>query len=322
MKILFLTEGGQQKGLGHITRCSALAAAAKRLYPDAGIRFVVDPDPGVKEFLPAGLAGNVDALCWREVPGEVLDLARGSDMAVIDSYLAGREVYESISGATCGRTIMIDDYGRLDYPPGIVVNPSAFVDKEKYLPKDGVVHFLGSEFIVLREEFREVPDKKIRDLVEKVLVTFGGTAKETFVSDVERKLKDRFGDGVTIVAPGRGKADAAGMLELMLDADICIAAGGQTTYELARVGVPTVCICFADNQRFNIKGLVDGGFLEYVGDMTDDDILAKIEMGINALEDREIRKTRSLAGRSLVPGEGAVNIFLKAAEVFGIKERA
>ncbi|MDP8298861.1 MAG: glycosyltransferase, partial [Candidatus Tantalella remota] len=112
----------------------------------------------------------------------------------------------------------------------------------------------------------------------------------------------------------------AGMLELMFDADICISAGGQTLYELARVGVPTVCVCFADNQRNNIKGLVDGGFLEYVGDVTDDDIVVKVERGINILENMETRKERSLAGRSLVPGNGAVNIFLKAVEVFGIKE--
>ena len=139
------------------------------------------------------------------------------------------------------------------------------------------------------------------------------------MGDVERELKGRFGDGVTVVAPSRELVDAAGMLELMLDADICISAGGQTTYELARVGVPTVCVCFADNQRFNIKGLSDGGFLEYAGNVDDVDMLAKIAGGVDALEDMETRKARSLTGRSLVPGDGAVNVFLKAAEVFGIK---
>ncbi|MDP8298556.1 MAG: hypothetical protein P9L88_01430, partial [Candidatus Tantalella remota] len=190
-----------------------MAEAAKRLYPGTSSRFVIDLDPGAKELLPENLEGDVDVLCWWNVLEEVLKLARESDITVIDSYLAGGEVYESISAVTGGRTIMIDDYSRLDYPAGIVVNPSAFVDKEKYLPRDGVVYFLGSDFIVLRKEFCDVPIKKIRNVAKKVLITFGGTAKKTFIRDVEKELEARFGDKITIYALGGRKVNAAGMLE-------------------------------------------------------------------------------------------------------------
>ena len=39
--------------------------------------------------------------------------------------------------------------------------------------------------------------------------------------------------------------------------DFAITAGGQTTYELDRCGVPMVIIQTADNQAGNIRGFVE-----------------------------------------------------------------
>jgi spore coat polysaccharide biosynthesis predicted glycosyltransferase SpsG len=51
--------------------------------------------------------------------------------------------------------------------------------------------------------------------------------------------------------------------EIMLESDMAISAGGQTLYELARVGVPTVGVCIADNQLGSIKEWEKSSFLEY-----------------------------------------------------------
>ena len=48
----------------------------------------------------------------------------------------------------------------------------------------------------------------------------------------------------------------------MWKCDLAISAGGQTTYELARVGVPTIAIGLAENQRNNIRGWIEKGFLK------------------------------------------------------------
>ena len=47
----------------------------------------------------------------------------------------------------------------------------------------------------------------------------------------------------------------------MLEADIAVSAGGQTLFELARVGTPTAAVCVADNQINNLRGFTKLGFL-------------------------------------------------------------
>lgn len=50
------------------------------------------------------------------------------------------------------------------------------------------------------------------------------------------------------------------MLSLMLKCDIAVTAAGQTTYELARIGLPTIAIGVVENQKFNIDGWLEIGF--------------------------------------------------------------
>ena len=45
----------------------------------------------------------------------------------------------------------------------------------------------------------------------------------------------------------------------MLSVDLAITAGGQTTYELARCGVPMIMIEVVSNQQGNIRGFNELG---------------------------------------------------------------
>lgn len=50
--------------------------------------------------------------------------------------------------------------------------------------------------------------------------------------------------------------DAEHMKTLMLESDVAISAGGQTLYELASVGLPTIAIQVVDNQSEDISGFL------------------------------------------------------------------
>jgi RimJ/RimL family protein N-acetyltransferase len=49
------------------------------------------------------------------------------------------------------------------------------------------------------------------------------------------------------------------MAELMTASDIAVSAAGQTLFELARCGVPTIAVGVAENQRHNLEGFTDAG---------------------------------------------------------------
>jgi spore coat polysaccharide biosynthesis predicted glycosyltransferase SpsG len=102
------------------------------------------------------------------------------------------------------------------------------------------------------------------------------------------------------------------MLELMLKSDICISGGGQTTYELARVGVPAIGICFAENQTGNLKYGDLCGYLKYIGNSDDNSLLDNIKNALEEITSFEQRDKMSSLGRANVDGEGAERIVKKS----------
>ncbi|MBA7589475.1 hypothetical protein ES708_31560 [subsurface metagenome] len=102
--------------------------------------------------------------------------------------------------------------------------------------------------------------------------------------------------------------DAEKMKEVILNSDIAISAGGQTLYELARVGVPTIGICVAGNQLGNIKEWTRIGFLEYAGWYNKGNILERIKNGIEYLKDLKIRKNKFKITKKFIDGKGSSRI--------------
>ena len=100
----------------------------------------------------------------------------------------------------------------------------------------------------------------------------------------------------------------------MLFSDIAISAGGQTIYELARLGVPTIAIKTADNQSTNIKGLMFENALLYVGRLKEKSFLKNISASIKEMNNYKIRKSFSEKSSSLIDGRGVDRIIKKIME--------
>ena len=102
--------------------------------------------------------------------------------------------------------------------------------------------------------------------------------------------------------------DSSAMKNLMQKSDISISAGGQTLYELARMGLPTIAICVADNQVKNCNGWLKKRFIEYAGDVQDKDLAKKVRISIRRMEHKDFREKSSLAGQEKVDGKGAKRV--------------
>lgn len=307
MKILFLTEGGEKIGFGHITRCIALCEAfeGKCINPE----LLVNGESSIIDFLKHK---NFKIHDWIKNKEKLFQNIAKSDFIVIDSYLAEKSIYDKISEVTDGKILMIDDYNRIDYPKGIVVNPSIYGDKLDYLRKSDAIYLLGKDYIILRKEFWNVPEKKISKKVKNILITFGGWNHYDLANKIADFLKEKFNIKIYIVNAKINKLTAKEMLNLMLESDVCISGGGQTTYELARVGVPTIGICLAENQKFNLMGWKSLGFIEDVyWDNKDENIIGKIYNSFNSLLSYQKRKKLSEIGKSFMDGQGAKNIIKK-----------
>jgi UDP-2,4-diacetamido-2,4,6-trideoxy-beta-L-altropyranose hydrolase len=316
MKAFIITEGGRDRGFGHITRCLSFYEGFKK----KGFKttLIVNGDDSVRDLLK-GKRHRI--FNWLENQTELFEEIGEADVAVVDSYLANRKLYQEISKRVrCA--VYLDDTQRLDYPEGIVINGALGAEKLRYPKREGVTYLLGVKYVPLREEFSRVPQKRIKQKVEKMMITFGGDDKgltprilkylnKTYpgirkdvvvgrgfknIADIE-KLKDPL--TIRVYFP-----DAQGMKKVMLNADLAISGGGQTLYELARVGVPTIAMGLSDNQVANIKGLQRTGFIRYAGWYRDRGLLDKLKREVDRFLPYEMRKGKSRKGRTAVDGKG------------------
>ncbi|MDP2689900.1 MAG: UDP-2,4-diacetamido-2,4,6-trideoxy-beta-L-altropyranose hydrolase, partial [Deltaproteobacteria bacterium] len=208
-----------------------------------------------------------------------------------------------------------------------------------YPVKEGVTYLLGCCYAPLRSEFRDVPEKEIREDVRDILITFGGEDPRGLTPAVVRFLNEaRPGLRKKVVIGGGFKdikaveklcggntelvynPSAREMKEAMLSCDAAVSAGGQTLYEAARVGMPTVAVAVAENQMDNIEGWQRAGFIRYAGWWEDKGLLDNMAACLDSLKDRGERLEISMTGRSAVDGKGAARAVSAVMDILkGIK---
>ena len=97
------------------------------------------------------------------------------------------------------------------------------------------------------------------------------------------------------------------LIKLMTKADIAISAGGQTLYELAATGTPTIAIQVADNQVAQMAEFGKLGTIIPLVFTDKDEINKGLCRGITELlMSRATRLSMSTAGQDLIDGNGTV----------------
>lgn len=321
MKVYILTEGSKDIGLGHITRCTSLYQAFQE--HGAAPEFIANGD----EFAEKLLIGKKYLLFdWVKDNKRLFDTISGADIVVVDSYLAGAEIYHRISQSVKS-ALFIDDNQRIDYPAGTILNGSVRAEELDYPKQDDTAYLLGSRYMPLRKNFWNAPEKEIKENIESIMVIIGGSDYRNIVPEILKRLREHFfdirknviiGAGFTNIESVRREADentyliyhpaAEKMRDMMARSDIAISAGGQTVYELARLGVPAVVIPVVDNQMGNVKGASKAAIIKYAGWWKDAEVFDRLIECINDLKDKKLRSDISARAQKCVDGQGALRV--------------
>jgi len=333
ISVLFRVDASDLVGLGHLRRCLSLAGALQRF----GVHcvFLTNEDPRTRDrvkdhgFEHCTLDG-VES--WgKEDIGKTMEIAAasGAVAVVVDSDREGAGYLRTLRDAglfVCA----VEDLAPHSFPCQLVVNGDAHAKSLPYRSSSSDTMFLlGPEYAMLHSEFWEVAERASTDSVRNILVTFGGADGYNLTPRVLTLLETLPGSfSVTaIIGPffknvnsieaalrgGNRPVELVGaptsVYKLMMQADLAISAGGQTLYELACVGCPTIAVRTAANQDGQLGVLEEVGVLRIAGRADDSRIVDRLVGAIRPLlANGEARGAMSTAGQRLIDGQGALRV--------------
>lgn len=325
-RIAFVTEGGPEVGLGHLSRCAALARAASA--GGARASFLVPDDAEVAPLL-RDVGAEILRLPWAIEPARALRTLSGltPDAIVVDSYAASPDFLASLRAVA--QVVAVDDLADRPLPVDVVVNGGAGAEGLPYGHRPDTVFLLGPLYALLNPSYAAAPVRASSGPVRRVLICLGGgrqaAATLAALAAVDRVLSGclvdvaagPFGAGAGEVAAAALAArnrvvihgDRFGLRDLMLEADLAISGAGVTLCELAATATPTVAIALAENQRPNFHAFARAGAALAAGAAGEPGLSAGIEAGIRSLaEDAALRAAMGARGRALVDGQGAIRV--------------
>jgi spore coat polysaccharide biosynthesis predicted glycosyltransferase SpsG len=231
----------------------------------------------------------------------------------------------------CGLFVCaIKDDAPYSFPCHMVVNGDADAEGLDYESSSGdTVFLLGPKYSLLRQEFWQLPEAAAPEAVQNVLVTMGGadpfhlTAEllnlldtlpgsfsvsaiiGPFFSEV-KKIEDAVRASRRKMTLYRSPDSVCGM---MMEADLAISAGGQTLYELACAGCPTVALRIAANQDGQLGVFERAGFLKVAGPGDGNRTVERVRTLVtDLLFNPRARAEMGRAGREMVDGRGGLRV--------------
>lgn len=331
MTVLFRVDAGAGCGLGHLSRCLALATALREL--GAQSVFLVPDDSDVLARVrirgfealafPAAALGTP-----ADLTGTAATVRRlGCATAVVDSYHVDEGFLQEL-GATGMAVVAIDDLARHAFPCRLVVNGGAAAERLPYRtsPAGDTQLLLGPRYALLRPEFWDEATRAAREAVESILLTVGGSDPHDLLPPLLEQLDALPAPfAVTaVVGPFSRQAAAAERLarsarrqvtlvhapdslhDLMLEADLAVSAAGQTLYELVRLGVPTVAFGLVENQRPNLEALAAAEAVRTAGWAGEPGFAASVAaVTAGLVADAGARHSLAAAAAALLDGQGA-----------------
>ncbi|MBU0457819.1 UDP-2,4-diacetamido-2,4,6-trideoxy-beta-L-altropyranose hydrolase [Patescibacteria group bacterium] len=332
--ILFRTDASTTIGTGHVMRCLALAQEAL----DQGHKAIFLMLPGadhLKERLTEEGCEVIELKSSRASTGDIKETAElfkesGALCAVVDGYAFGDDYQKGLKEAGV-RFLLIDDYGHAKkYSADFILNQNAYAKELESIYSDrpdDCELLLGHEFVLFRREFKNAnPTEKVPEKAKKILVTLGGGDPDNITLRIVQLLKQVADLDVTVVVGSAHEhldqikseaqgmkviCDAHNMEELITEADLAIAAGGTTSYELAFMGVPALMFIFADNQIRVAEDLDRRGVVKSLGwarECSNEEFLASLRA---ILADQGLRQRMSETGKSLIDGGGTKRVLDK-----------
>lgn len=326
-KIAIRADGGNNIGMGHVMRCMAIAK--ELLERNIKVFFISKFCKEVNDiFINQGIkfiniySDNLD--------DEILEIEKiiknsNIDCVITDSYNLSEDYLFKMKQLV-RLLVSIDDNSLYRYPSNIIINGNIYANNLDYklMNKDTKL-LLGSEYCILREEFRKNFNFIVEEKIKNILITMGGSDINNFTPFVLDTIK-HLNVNINVIIGKSFKCineiqeiykkynninliyNPSNISEIMKNNDIAISASGSTAYELCKVGVPAILIVQAENQEniaceFDKKGIMIN--MGYFSDLRKGKLLEKVNF---LIDNKEARYKMNNLSKNVMHSDGVKNI--------------
>lgn len=272
-----------------------------------------------------GASWEIDAEQTHQV---IQGLGGTADVLVVDHYAVDRK-WETALRPSATRILAIDDLADRIHDCDLLLDQNFFsnlsIRYEGKVPPECVT-LLGPRYALLQPVYAELHSRvALRDgPVSRIFVFFGGADTEDLTGlsvaafqqlgrrdiqlDVVMTEKNACYQGIEKAIEGWSNIRLQGTLPslgpLMAAADLAVGAGGATVWERFCLGLPSIVVSLAENQKPVCEELARSGLIEYLGHMD----LVNMQALRNALFrliDLKSISERSRDCHAICDGEGA-----------------
>lgn len=281
-RILVRADAGPELGGGHIMRCLALAAALTR----RGAQIAFACAPGSAAFVPALSRSGYPCLDAAAPDDAPLPDAwgGGADAVIVDLYTSNR-ADETRLRAVAPVIAVIEDLPERHHDCDLLVDQGFDRHPEDYAARvpPGATLLLGPDMVPLRPDFANLRTASLARRhagpgLSRVLVSMGLTDVAGISAHIVALARACLPDiKIDVILGPRAPslpgllraAESDPVLNILVDvddmaasvmaADLAIGAGGGSALERCVLGVPSLVIVLAENQRPAAKAMAAAG---------------------------------------------------------------
>lgn len=265
---------------------------------------------------------------WHEDADETIAALqdRGVDWMVVDHYAFDACWHDAIASGLRCRLAAIDDVADRPMNVDILINhnqaPDHRGDYDGHL-RQGTTLLVGPRFALLGPSYATAPRYAFSERVRSIGIFMGGTDAANFTATALRACRSagfigpveivttsnnpNLSELTTMVQSDRAAAlrvDLPDLSEFFARHDLQIGASGGATWERCCIGVPTLALIAADNQRRVLLPLIASGAVHPIESTPPS--VEEISRAIKSLlEDVAARRRLCLCAANLVDGLGA-----------------
>lgn len=217
--------------------------------------------------------------------------ATAVDWLIVDHYAIDARWEQSLR-PLCRKMMVIDDLADRPHDCDLLLDQNLGREVRDYtqLVPEGCAVLVGPYYALLRPEFAALREESLRRRAiprfKHLLITMGGVDQADATGKVLEALQDcplpadlritvvmgphaSWLERVQLLAkqmlqPTEIKVDVDNMAQLMANSDLAIGAAGSTSWERCCLGLPTLVVVLADNQRNGAAALEQSGSVKII----------------------------------------------------------